>query len=181
MVRFFPRSLPVELSKFGIKLSHRGADELAIERDFGRIGVRWSGERRLGISRCGEHGLKPRCFNASSHKLAGKPVAISVAFGRVELNQNIACPHGISILNVDGTNDTAAEWLDDLAASGRHHLSKGGRDDVDMPEDGPDQRNGKEYNDCSGDGATGRRGRSLNDFERGRKKFTLVSCPCRDR
>jgi hypothetical protein len=51
--------------------------------------------------------------------------------GRVELDQNVAGPHGLPVAHVDGVNDTGLEWLDHLGAPARDDLARCGGHDVD--------------------------------------------------
>ena len=111
-----------------------------MERDLPRICLRRRGEGVLRIAIVRQQRLKPRSFEPSLHKLASKPIAIGSAFSGIKIDQYISRPYNVSILNVNGANDSALERLDHFAATTRNHSARSSCNNLDLAENGPGQR-----------------------------------------
>ena len=59
---------------------------------------------------------------------------------RIELDQHVTRLDALPVANVNGAYDAGLEGLYQLDAAARDDLAGRGRDDIDMPEGCPDQR-----------------------------------------
>ena len=76
--------------------------------------------------------------------------------GGIELDQHVTGLHALAIVNLNGSYDASFERLNQLDAAARYHLAGGGRDDIDVSECCPEQRQNEERHNGSGNRATHR-------------------------
>jgi hypothetical protein len=115
-----------------------------------------------------------RAASSSAAQVALLTAPFGFVEAGVEFDENVAGPHALAVMHVNGADDPGLERLQDLAAAARHDLAGRGSDDVDRPEPGPDQGETEQRGDGVGGRAPGRRGRRLDDLERRRQEFALL-------
>jgi hypothetical protein len=76
--------------------------------------------------------------------------------GGVQLDQGLAAGHAVAVADEHALDDAALQRLYEFGAFTDHHAPGRDGDDVDLAEDGPDQRNQKQRHD--GVGQAARRG-----------------------
>src|SRR5262249_56849838 len=108
-------------------------------------------------------------------EIAAQMVALGLVHGRIELDQHLAGLDALPIAHMDRAHHSGLERLDDLGAPAGDDLSRCRRNDVDLAERRPYERQAEHGDDGYADGAANWRGRRLDDLERRRQERELVS------
>ena len=108
------------------------------------------------------------------NEIASDMLLLRRRHGRIELDQDVTRLNALPIMNVNGAHDAGLERLYQLDAAAGDDFAGGGRDNIDMPEACPDQRQAEQRDEGCADGATDRRRRRLDDLQRRRQEGELV-------
>jgi hypothetical protein len=134
-------------------------------------------ELRIGFFRNLESGV-PRNQRAQSGRLdqrgsifVERPIPISAVLRRIQLNQHLSLTNGLTVLYVNGSNDTGFEWLDGFGMTTGNNLARRHRDDIDVTERGPGHRRREHQHDGPENGTADRRRRRMLNFKHSRKKL----------
>jgi len=106
----------------------------------------------------------------------------ALAFGQrnraVELDQYVSRPHSGAVADMDRGHDASLQRLDSLGAAGRHHLASRCRDNIDMAEACPSNRNRDKQDNGEGDHPPyGGSGRFQNLQRRGQEFTRVIAAP----
>src|SRR5215472_400057 len=110
-------------------------------------------------------GVKPRDVELTQYEALPHPLALGVADGAIEVDQDIALQDLVAVAEVNRGNDSRLQWLNCLGSPGWHDLPLRRRDDVDMAENRPGDGDGKEQDDGAADGASDRGCRCFEDLQ----------------
>ena len=108
-------------------------------------------------------------------------LALGLGHRAVEFDQNLAGRDLVAVLHMDRRYDSGLQRLNGLGAPGRNDLAGCRRDDVDMAENRPCDREHEKQDDRRADRPAGRRRRRLEDLQRRGQELArgIVPAPAR--
>ena len=134
-------------------------------------------ELRISVFRSIESGV-PRNQRAQTSSLdqrgsifVERPIPISAVLRRIQLDQHLSLTNGLTVLHVNGSNDTGFEWLDGFGMTTGDNLARRHRDDINVTERGPGRRRREHQHDGPENGTADRRRRRMLNFKHSRKKL----------
>ncbi len=140
--------------------------------------------RGIGIGRRMERGqrilairhrrLQARHIQTRPREVAAQVVALGIAHGRIELDENVAGLDALAILDMDGADDAGGERLHHLDAAAGHDLAGRRGDDIDLADTRPRHREREHADDGERQRPADRRGRRLDDLQRSGQKGELI-------
>jgi hypothetical protein len=170
--RFLLILLAIDLGELGVLFGELTDKKLTMHLDLRGAGALRRPEGSKRILR--ERRAQARDIEFGRKKIAFLALLVGFRHGWVELDQNVAGPHALSIAYVDSADNARLEWLDHLGAPAWHDLARRGCDDIDASQRRPYQREAEDRHDTRRDRAPDRRRRRFGDFERCRQESNFV-------
>ena len=117
---------------------------------------------------------QPRGIHLSRHQIALQVSELRAGHGWIELDEDVAGFHALTVSDMDRPHDAGLERLDRLRSAAWDDLAGRHRDDIDRADAGPGHGDAEYGDDGENDGVAGRRSGRFDDLERSWQKRQLV-------
>ena len=134
------RALAIERGELGPVFLGLLGQELPLHGDEGWTRPRRRMKLAFGISALAQRGAQSRDVQLRRNEIIPDVLLLRRRHGGIEFNEDVARLDALPIVDVNGAHDAGLERLYQLDTAAGHDFAGCGRDDIDMPEACPDQR-----------------------------------------